>query len=111
MKHFHRPQGLKLETNLKKKNQKHSNTWRLNNVIEQWMSKSWDQGRNQKVSGNKWKCTHNSPKLTGHSKGSPKREVHSNKGWPKKHRKFSNKWPNTTSTKTTGTTTNKAQRE
>ena len=44
----------------------------LNN---KWVKK-WDQGRNQKVSGNKWKWTHNSPKLMEHSRGSPEREVH-----------------------------------
>ena len=32
------------------------------------MGQEWDQGRNQKVSGNIQKWTHNNPKLTGHSK-------------------------------------------
>ena len=41
--------GLKLETKLK---EKQSNTWRLNNIKQQ-MGKQCDQGRNQKVSGNK----------------------------------------------------------
>ena len=68
----------------------------------------WDQGRNQKVSQNKWKWTHN-PKPMGHSKSSPKREVHSNTGLPKEDRKISNKQPNPTSKRTRGTTTNKAQ--
>ena len=45
----------------------------------------------------------------GHSKGSPKREVHSDTGLTKKDRNISNKQPNPTSTKTGGTTTNKAQ--
>ena len=45
----------------------------------------------------------------GHSEGSPDREVHSNTGLPKKGRKISTKRPNPTSTKTGGTTTNKAQ--
>ena len=44
----------------------------------------------------------------GHSKGSPEREVPSNIGVPKKDRKIPNKQPNPTSTKTGGTTTNKA---
>ena len=43
----------------------------------------------------------------GHSKGSPEKE-HSNTGLPKKDRKFLNKQPNTTTTRTGGTTTNKA---
>ena len=38
------------------------------------MGEEWDQGRNQKVSGNKWKLTHNNPKLMGHSEGSPEWE-------------------------------------
>ena len=37
----------------------------------------WDQRRHQKVSGNKWKWTHNNPKPMGHSEDSPKRVVHS----------------------------------
>ena len=51
----------------------------------------WDQERNKKVSGNKWKWPHNSPKLMGHSKGSPEREVHSTTGLPKEDRKTSDK--------------------
>ena len=47
----------------------------------------------------------------GHSKGSMEREVHSNTGLPKEDRKISNKQPNPTSTRTRGTTTNKAQSE
>ena len=48
------------------------------------MGYQWDQGRNQQVSGSKWKWTHNSPKPMGHSEGSPESEVHSNTGLPKK---------------------------
>ena len=57
----------------------------------------WNQGRNKKLSGNKWKWTYNSPKLMGHSKVSPEREIHKNTGLPKKDRKMLNKWPNPTS--------------
>ena len=46
----------------------------------------------------------------GQSEGSSDREVHSNTGLPKEDRKISNKWPNPTSTRTRGTTTNKSQR-
>ena len=53
----------------------------------------------------------NNSKPMGHSKGSPEREVHSNTGLPKKHRKFSNKQPNPTFTGTGGTATNEAQSE
>ena len=61
--------------------------------------------RNQKVSENKPKWTHNNPKPMGHSKGSPEREVHSDTGLPKKNRKSSHKQPNPTPTRTRGTTT------
>ena len=43
-----------------------------------------------------------------HSKGSPEKEGHSNTSLPKKDRNISNKKPNTTYTRTGGTT-NKAQ--
>ena len=45
--------------------------------------------RNQKVSGNEWKWTPNNLKLTGHSKDSPQREVHSDTDLPKKDRNIS----------------------
>ena len=52
------------------------------------MAQEWDQGRNQKGSGNKWKWTHRNTKLKGQSEGSPEREVHSNTGLPKKIETF-----------------------
>ena len=52
------------------------------------MGKQWDQGRNQKVSVNKWKRTHNNPKPMGHSEGSPDREVYRNTCLPKKEKNF-----------------------
>ena len=45
----------------------------------------------------------------GQSDGSPHREVNSDMGLPKKDRKMSNKQCFSISTRTTGTTTNKAQ--
>ena len=53
------------------------------------MGEEWDQGRYQKVSGNKWKWTQNKLKLMGHSEGSPERERHSDTGLPKKDRNIS----------------------
>ena len=47
----------------------------------------------------------------GHIEGSPKREIHSNTGLPKKDRKISNEQSNSTSTRIRGKTTNKAQSE
>ena len=73
------------------------------------MGQEWDQGRNQKVSGNKWKWTHNNPKPMGHNKGNPEIEVHSNTGLPKKNRNISNKQPKPRLTRTQGTTTKTAQ--
>ena len=77
--------------------------------FEQWMGQEWDQGRNQKVSGNKWKSTHNSPKVMGHSEGSPEWEVHSNTGLPKKGRNNWKKQPNPIPTWTGEITTKTAQ--
>ena len=79
----------------------------LNN---EWVNNEIKEEKNQKVSGNKWKWTHNTPKLMGHSEGSPEREVHSDTGLPKK-RNISNKQPNPTCTRTGGTITNEAQRK
>ena len=73
------------------------------------MGQEWDQGRNQNVSRSIWKWTYNNPKLKGQSEGSTEREVHSNIGLPKKDRNISNKQPNTTSTRTKGTTTQTTQ--
>ena len=62
----------------------------------------------QKVSGEKWKWTHNNPRPMGHSKRSPERETYSNICLPKKDRKISNKQHNPISTRTKRRTTNKA---
>ena len=55
------------------------------------MGQKQDEERNQKLSGNKGKGKDNHPKLMGHSKGSPEREVHKDTGLPKKNRNISNK--------------------
>ena len=73
------------------------------------MGKEWDQGRKWKVSGNKWKGTHNSSNSMGHSEGSPEREVHSDTGLPKKDINIWNKQPKLTPIRTGGTTTKTAQ--
>ena len=73
------------------------------------MGQGWDQGRNEKVSGNKWKWTHNTRKLMGHSKGSPERVDHNDTGLPKKNRNISNKQPKTTLTRSGGQTAKTAQ--
>ena len=51
---FSDPNRLKLETNLKEKNPKHSKTWRLKSVLlnNEWV-KNEIREKNQKLSGNK----------------------------------------------------------
>ena len=73
------------------------------------MGQEWDQGRNQEVSGNKWKTTHNNQKLMGHSKGSPETQVYTDTSLPKKDRNILNKHPNPIPIRTGGTTTKKVQ--
>ena len=68
-------------------------------------------GKKLKLSGNKWKWTNNNPKPMEHNEGSTEREVHSNTGLSKEDRKISDKQPNPASTRTRGTTTNRAQSE
>ena len=41
----------------------------------------------------------------GHNEGSPEKEVHGDKGLPKRNRNISNKQPNPTPTRTRGTMT------
>ena len=73
------------------------------------MAQEWGQGRNQKVSGKKWKRMHDKSNLMRNSEGSPNREVHTEAGLPKKDRNISNKQPTPTPTTTWGTTTKTAQ--
>ena len=46
-----------------------------------------DQGRNKKISQNKWKWGHHNPKSVGHWESDPKREIHSITAYPKKQEK------------------------
>ena len=104
---FSDQKGLKLETNLNEKIQKHSNSWTLNSML---LNGSRMRSRKKSKSFRKQtKVNSHNPKLMGHSEGSPEREVHSHTGLPKKDRHISNKQPNPTSTRTRGTTTKTAQ--
>ena len=47
--------GLNLETNLREKIQKHSNSWRLNSMLNNQWVKNEIKKKNQTVSGNKRK--------------------------------------------------------
>ena len=69
------------------------------------MGQQWDQGRSQKVSGNKWKWTHNNSKfMDGTEQRQSERKVHNDTGLPKKDGNISNKQPNPMPTRTGGTT-------
>ena len=78
--------GLKLETNLKEKAQKHSNSWRLNSMLlsNEWVKK---EIKEDKSFWKQMKMNSQYPKLMGHSKGSPEKEVHSHTGLPKKKKR------------------------
>ena len=68
--------------------------------------------RSRKKSKSFWKQVRMSSqqsKTTGHSEGSPEREVHKNTGLPKEDRNISNERLNPMLTRTLGTTTKTAQ--
>ena len=74
--------GVKLETNHKGKNPKHSKSWRLNSMLlnNEWVKNEIREEIKKFLETNE--RTQNNPKLMGHSKGSPEREVHSNTSLP-----------------------------
>ena len=67
--------AMKLVFNHKKKTENHAKTWKLNNIIKQWMGQQWDQGRNQKIH---W----NNRKSMGHWESDLNWEIHSIIGLP-----------------------------
>ena len=74
--------GLKLETNTKGKNKKHSKSWRLNRML---LNNEWVKNDIREEIKNFLERNENelkNPKPMGHSKGSPERVVHSNTGLP-----------------------------
>ena len=89
--------GLKLETNFKRKTQKHLNTWKLNSML---LNNEWANNENKKETKNIWKQmimnTHTMTQPMGHCEGSPEREIHSDIDPPKEERKISNKQLNPT---------------
>ena len=68
-------------------------------------------GKKSKTFWKQMKTNTQQPKLMGHSKDSPEREVHSNTGLPKSDRHISNKQPNHTPIRTQGSTTKTAQKK
>ena len=75
-----------------------NNEW-LKNEIKEEIKKLLETKENE----------HTTVQNMGHSEGSPEREIHSNTGLPTKNRNIIKKQLNPTSTRTGGTTTNKAQ--
>ena len=75
--------GLKLETNTKGKNPKHSKSWRLNSTL---LNNEWVKNEIREEMKNFLETNENelglNPKPMEQSKGSPEREVHSNTGLP-----------------------------
>ena len=76
------------------------------------LNNEWVKNEFKEEIKNFWKqmkMSSQNPKLMGHSKGSPEREVHSDTGLPKKDRNISNKQPSPTPPRTRATTTKTAQ--
>ena len=74
--------GLKLETNPKGQNPRHSKSWRLNSML---LNNEWVMNKIREEIKTFWKqmkMNSQQPKPMGHSKGSPDWEVHSNTGLP-----------------------------
>ena len=83
--------SLKLENNLKEKSQKHSNTWRLNDMLlnNELVNNKIKKEIQKYVEINE--SEHNNPKPVRQSKGNPGEEIHSNTGLPKEYRKIPSK--------------------
>ena len=81
---FSNHKGLKLQTNLKEKTQKHSNSWRLNSRLlnNEWVKNEIKKEIRKCLEINENELTE--PKLMGHREGSPEREVNSDTDLPKK---------------------------
>ena len=97
---------MRLEINYRKKTVKNTNTWTLNSALLN------NQGITEEVKEEikKYLETNDNPKPIGCSKGSLKREVHSNSSSSQETRKISNKQSNLT-LKATRKRTKKIQNE
>ena len=101
--------GLKLETKLKEKTQNQSNTWKLNNMLLNNESVNNEIKEEIRVSGNKWKWTHNNLKPTGTEKAVLWGKFIASEAHLKKREK--SQANSSTSERMGGATTNKAQSE
>ena len=91
--------SVKLEISYRKKNEKRTNTWTLNNMLlkNQWVNKGMKEEIRKYIETNENGNTtfhHNFPKSMECSKSSSKKEVYSNTGLPEETRKISNKQHN-----------------
>ena len=102
--------GLRVDTNRKGKNPKHSKSWRLKSMLlnNEWVKYEIKEEIKKFLETNENKLT-TTQNLMGHSKGIPEREAYTDTGLPKKNRNISNKQPNPTPTGTQETATKTAQ--
>ena len=87
---------MKLEINHKKTTEKHTKTWKLNNMLlnNEWANKIKEEIKKYLETNESEKTT--IQKSVGHKKSNPKREIHSIAGISQKTRKSSNKQSNFT---------------
>ena len=88
--------GMRLDNNYRKNTAKNTNSWRLNETINNEEVTENKKG-NQKIARNKWQWKHDNTKPMGFSKSSSKREVYSDIIIPQKTTKALNRQPNCTS--------------
>ena len=102
--------GLKLETNAKGKNRKHSKSWRLNRMLlyNEWVKNEIKEEIKNFLERNENELTI-IENLWDIAKACLRGKFIAIQAYLKKHRNISNKHPNPTSTRTGGTTTKTAQ--
>ena len=88
--------AMKLEINHKKTTEKHTKTWKLNNMLlnNEWANKIKEEIKKYLETNESEKTT--IQKSVGHKKSSPKRKIHSITGLFQKTKKSSNKQSNFT---------------
>ena len=102
--------GLKLETNLKEKTQKHSNSWKLNSMLfnNEWVKNEIKEGIKKFLETNENELT-TVQNLWDTAKAVLRGKFIAIQAYLKKDRNISNKQPNPMPTRTRGTTTKTAQ--
>ena len=104
MKHLLRSQQLETKTSFKERTQKHSNTWRLNNMLlnNEWVHTEIKEEIKKDLETNENEHT------TTQNLWDTAKAVHSNTELPE-DRNISNKQPNPTCKRTRGTTTKQSE--